>query len=228
MKKFSFVKLFVLSVLSALVAVGCSSTQESKREIIRPAYLVEGDSIGIMTLSSALSEKSIRQADTMIDIVRSWGLNVKIGESLLKRDAVPFSASDKDRAEEFMKMIKNDNLKGIIFYRGGYGAIRTMEYIDFEEIRKHPKWILGFSDVTTLHIMLSRYGIESIHGPMLSSFWKTKRPDSSAMEQVEKNEDIEEDSVSLSPNELDNILDTINVINIAIKIINKILIVLFS
>lgn len=174
-------KLYGILALLAVLSTGCGFSDTGKKEVIRPAYLKEGDSIGIMTLSSALSESTIRKADTLIDVVRSWGLKVKLGESLLKRDAVPFSATDKERAEEFMRMIENDNIKGIIFYRGGYGAIRTMEFIDFEKVRNHPKWILGFSDLTTLHLELSKNGIESIHGPMLSSFWKTKRPDSSAI-----------------------------------------------
>lgn len=180
MRKITFIQLCALFAFCAVALLSCNDSSGGKREVIRPPYLVEGDSIGIMTLSSALTQEDIIEADTLMDIVRSWGFKVRKGESLLKRDAVPFSTTDKERAQEFMKMVKNPNLKGIIFYRGGYGAIRTMEYIDFEEVRNNPKWILGFSDVTTLHLQLSKHGIESIHGPMLSSFWKTKRPDSSA------------------------------------------------
>ena len=84
-------KLYGILALLAVLATGCGISDASKKEVIRPAYLKEGDSIGIMTLSSALSESTIRKADTLIDVVRSWGLKVKLGESLLKRDAVPLN-----------------------------------------------------------------------------------------------------------------------------------------
>lgn len=175
----------ILCILAAaLVAatfVSCSNCQESTVPVpARPAYLQPGDTVGLMVVSSPVTDRP-GETDTLINVVKSWGVNVKCGKNLFKHEAKPFNVTDKERAEEFMEMIKDPNIKAIVFYRGGYGAIRTLEYLDFEEIKKHPKWIVGFSDVTTYHLALQGIGMETIHGPMLSSYWLTKRPDTAAI-----------------------------------------------
>ena len=162
----------------ALMAVACGE-QKKELAMIRPAYLQPGDTVGLMVVSSPVTHRP-GQTDTLIEVVKSWGVNVKCGKNLFKHEAKPFNVTDKERAQEFMDMIHDPNIKAIVFYRGGYGAIRTLEYVDFEQVRNNPKWIVGFSDVTTYHLVLQKYGIESIHGPMLSSYWQTKRPDPAA------------------------------------------------
>ena len=177
----------IVPILILLLLIMVANNRKSNsgaitvENIIKPEFLQPGDSVGIMTISSPMDADSRAEADSLIDIVRSWGVNVKLGENLFKKDFYAFSASDKERAEEFMRMIKNDNLKAIVFYRGGYGAIRTLEYIDWEEVKKHPKWIVGFSDVTTMLMVYANMGIQTIHGAMLNSYWLTRRPDSSAI-----------------------------------------------
>lgn len=171
---------FILAVFAALLAVACSQeNRNNEMAMIRPPYLQPGDTVGLMVVSSPMTHRP-GQTDTLIGVVESWGVNVKCGKNLFKHEATPFNVSDKERAQEFMDMVNDPNIKAIVFYRGGYGAIRTLEYVDFEQVRKNPKWIVGFSDVTTYHLALQRNGIESIHGPMLSSYWQTKRPDPAA------------------------------------------------
>ena len=168
----------IFAVFAALLAVACTQKSEEVA-MIRPAYLQPGDTVGLMIVSSPMVHRP-GQTDTLIEVVKSWGVNVKCGKNLFKHEATPFNVTDQERAQEFMEMINDPNIKAIVFYRGGYGAIRTLEYVDFEQVRKNPKWIVGFSDVTTYHLALQRNGIESIHGPMLSSYWQTKRPDPAA------------------------------------------------
>lgn len=172
--------IILAAALFAALAVSCGTKGDGPVHPVRPAYLQPGDTVGIMLLSSPVAD-SRSGADSLIDIVKSWGVNVKLGKHLFKLDNPPFNVTDKERAEEFMDMVKDDNIKAIVFYRGGYGAIRTMEYMDFEEIKKHPKWIVGYSDVTTLHLALQRAGMESVHAAMLNSYWMTRRPDSAAI-----------------------------------------------
>lgn len=188
MKKIRPLLLVTTAVMLALpLAQSCNSNSRCKehccknKEIIKPAFLQPGDSVGIMTISSPMDADTRSEADSLIDIVRSWGVNVRLGENLFKKEFLAFSVSDKERAEEFMRMVKNPNLKAIVFYRGGYGALRTLEYIDWNEVRKNPKWIVGFSDVTTMLMIYANMGIQSIHGAMLNSYWLNKRPDSSAI-----------------------------------------------
>ncbi len=169
------------AVLVAIASVSCNNTNGTADILpARPAYLNPGDTVGLMVVSSPVKHRT-GETDTLIQVVESWGVKVKCGKNLFKHEAEPFNVTDKERAEEFMEMIKDPNIKAIVFYRGGYGAIRTLEYLDFEEIKKHPKWIVGFSDVTTYHLALQGIGMETIHGPMLSSYWVKKRPDSAAI-----------------------------------------------
>lgn len=136
--------------------------------LVCPPYLQKGDSVGVVTVSSPVTH-SRGKADSLIAIMESWGLKVKLGKNLFKRECGAFSVSDKERGEELQEMIDNENIKAIIFYRGGYGAIRTVDYVDLTPLKKHPKWVMGFSDLTTYLSLLNNMGIESIHGGMVSS-----------------------------------------------------------
>ena len=178
MRKFTYA--IIVSIM-AFITAGCNSaTNDNRQEFIRPPYLQPGDTVGLMVVSSHVTDRK-GESDTLIDIVKSWGVNVKLGKNLFKQDYPPFSVTEEERAAEFMEMIMDDNIKAILFYRGGYGAIKTLEYLDFEQIRKHPKWVIGFSDVTTYHLMMQSIGMESMHAPMLSSYWLTRRPDTAAL-----------------------------------------------
>lgn len=170
----------IFFAILAIVALACCTSNKGKVPVERPAFLQPGDTVGLMVVSSPVNDRP-GETDTLIDVVRSWGVNVKCGKHLFKHDAVPFNVTDQERAQEFMEMVQDTNIKAIVFYRGGYGAIRTLEYLDFDIIKKYPKWIVGFSDVTTYHLALNKQGIETIHGPMLSSYWLRKRPDSAAI-----------------------------------------------
>lgn len=171
----------VAAALAAVATISCCSITDKKAAVPqRPAYLQPGDTVGLMVVSSPVNDRP-GETDTLINIVKSWGVNVKCGKNLFKHEAEPFNVTDKERAEEFMDMLRDPNIKAIVFYRGGYGAIRTLEYLNFEEIKKYPKWIVGFSDVTTYHLALQGIGMETIHGPMLSSYWLKKRPDTAAI-----------------------------------------------
>lgn len=182
----SKVTALLLALVVCALATSCSSAVSKNKDCckiesyIQPEYLQPGDSIGIMVISSPINTVRKTKVDSMLKVVENIGVKIRLGENLFKNDFAAFSVSDKERAEEFMRMVRNPNLKAILFYRGGYGAIRTLEYIDMDEVKRNPKWIVGFSDVTTLHNVLSNHGIQSIHGGMLSSYWLTKRdrPDS--------------------------------------------------
>lgn len=169
--------LTVLMILLSSVALDAAGPKVKKvNGVIRPPYLMPGDSIGILTVSSPVETRRSK-ADSLIALVESWGLKVRLSENLYKRENGAFNVSDKERGEEMQRMIENDNLKAIIFFRGGYGAIRTVDYVDFTYLKKHPKWIVGFSDLTTYLSILSNLDIESIHGGMLTSYSLTNPDD---------------------------------------------------
>jgi muramoyltetrapeptide carboxypeptidase len=70
------------------------------------------------------------------------------------------------------EQLDNPNIKAIWCARGGYGTVRVVDLIDFTQFKKHPKWLVGFSDVTVLHNHLNTMGYKSIHGIMPISLAK--------------------------------------------------------
>jgi muramoyltetrapeptide carboxypeptidase len=83
-----------------------------------------------------------------------------------------FSASDAERTAELQQMLDDKNLKAILCARGGYGLSRIIHQISFTNFQQHPKWVVGFSDITVLHAALQKQNTMSIHGPMAAAFNK--------------------------------------------------------
>ena len=74
-----------------------------------------------------------------------------------------------------MQWALNDkNIKAVIVARGGYGTVRLMEHVDFTEFKKHPKWVIGYSDITVLHSAIHNIGIATIHATMPLNFSKNQ------------------------------------------------------
>lgn len=137
-------------------------------DFIRPPWLHEGDTVALVTPAGKLSERvdtaRIRQR------FAEWGLYVRFGTCFNPDKKAYFAAPDSVRAEELQRAIDDPAVKAVIACRGGYGSVRLLERLRLEALRDHPKWIVGFSDITTLHLALRRLGIESIHGPMPGGF----------------------------------------------------------
>ncbi|MBP5372370.1 MAG: LD-carboxypeptidase [Bacteroidales bacterium] len=134
--------------------------------MIRPKFLEEGDTIAIVSPSGPIKSDSL---DFAIETINSWGLKASIGKHAFDKYGV-FAGTDADRAADFQKALNDKKVKAILCARGGYGAIRIVDLLDFSKFLKHPKWIVGFSDITVLHAKLQSLGIESIHGTMAKSF----------------------------------------------------------
>lgn len=143
---------------------------------IIPHYLKEGDTIGITSPAGYITEKDIQPAILQIE---SWGFKVKIGSSIGKRDYT-FGGTDEERRVDFQQLLDDPTVKAILCARGGYGFVRFIDQIDFSAMKTHPKWMIGFSDITVLHAHLNRtIGIASIHSKMCNSFpdeWSKAEP----------------------------------------------------
>ena len=135
---------------------------------LRPPYLRAGDTVGIVSPAGQRS----RKADAAKGRERwgAWGFHVKFGDHYANREQPYFAGTDAQRAADLQRMIDDPTVKAVIAYRGGYGSVRLLPRLRFEGLREHPKWIVGFSDITLLHLVLRRLGVESIHGAMPSSF----------------------------------------------------------
>ena len=138
------------------------------KRYIRPEFLKEGDTVAVVAMASSLSEKS-RQTMYWKEMLESWGLHVKVGKHLYDSAPGEFAGSDADRAADIAEMLCDPEVKALISFRGGYGSMRTVRALDLDLFSQHPKWLVGFSDITVFHAMLQSRGIESIHGAMPST-----------------------------------------------------------
>lgn len=133
-----------------------------------PSYLQAGDTIGIVCPAGYMAKE---KAQTCIDVLQEWGYKVKIGNTLGSGSDNYFSGTDAERLQDLQGMLDDDTVKAILCGRGGYGVGRIIDQIDFKSFKKHPKWIIGFSDITVLHAHIySNYKIATLHAPMAAAF----------------------------------------------------------
>jgi muramoyltetrapeptide carboxypeptidase len=133
-----------------------------------PPYLSKGDTIGIVCPAGFMS---FEKAEQCIQALNSWGFKVKIGKTLGGNSANYFSGTDEERITDLQEMMDDDSVRAILCARGGYGLSRIIDQIRFKKFRKHPKWIIGFSDVTILHAHIySNFEICTLHAPMAGAF----------------------------------------------------------
>ncbi len=134
----------------------------SVRKII-PPYLKQGDEVGLISPSWVIDEEKINFS---ISFLEDRGLRVRLGENLLRQSG-PFAGTDAERLTDLQAMTDNPRIRAVLCSRGGYGLLRIIDKVDFSILRRFPKWFVGFSDITVLHLWLNEvYGLASIHGDM--------------------------------------------------------------
>ena len=132
------------------------------KEMISSGYLQKNDTIAIVSTARKISMEEIKPA---IELVESWGLNVKIGKTIgLENNQ--FAGTDEERIKDFQAMLDDDSVKAIWCARGGYGTVRIIDALDFTKFIRNPKWIIGYSDVTVLHSHIHNMGFETLHASM--------------------------------------------------------------
>ncbi len=128
-----------------------------------PPYLKDGDEVAIVSPSFSVDRHKIEDA---VKVLESWGLRVRFGEHVFGSEG-PFAGTDKERLRDIQTMIDDPSVRALLFARGGYGAIKIIDKIDFSVLREDPKWLVGFSDITVFHLWLrKKLGVETIHGEM--------------------------------------------------------------
>lgn len=134
---------------------------------IVPPYLKPGDKIGLVCPAGYMP---VEKYQTCIETLDNWGFQVVVGKTPGHQFNY-FSGTDKERLNDLQQMMNVPKIKAILCARGGYGTGRIIDQLDFKKFIKHPKWIIGFSDITVLHSHLfSRYKIASLHAPMAAAF----------------------------------------------------------
>ena len=161
MKKNLFFTLALL-LISFLV-----NAQEAPLKLVQPPILKKGDTVAIVAPAGILKNK-VEVIEKATKLLESWGLQVVLGENMFN-DGKHFSGTDKERAFDFQKALDNPNIKAIWAARGGYGSVRILDTLDFSRFQTHPKWIIGYSDITAFHNHIHNLGVETIHAMMATS-----------------------------------------------------------
>ena len=132
-----------------------------------PAYLKKGDLIGITCPSGHISLDECKSA---INKMQEWGFDIRVGNTVGATDFT-FAGTDEERARDLQEMLDDPSINAIMLGRGGYGAVRIIDKIDFTKFKRKPKWIIGFSDATVFHLHINHnYGIATLHSKMCNSF----------------------------------------------------------
>ena len=135
--------------------------------MIWPDSLRPGDTIMFVAPAGDLQEERIRQAKSRLE---ARGFKVVMRQDLFDKEGY-LAGTDKRRAKELMQAFLDPDVKAVFSGRGGYGTMRILDRLDYKKIRAHPKILVGFSDITGLHLALNRQaGIVTFHSP--TSFWR--------------------------------------------------------
>ncbi|WP_438864133.1 S66 peptidase family protein [Neptunicella sp.] len=170
MDRRTFVKASTLGMLvSQSSLVSAATASHTSTPSVFPKRLKQGDTVALVAPAGALDQKV--ELDIAIESFQALGLKVKVGKHVLDRDGY-FAGTDKNRAADINDAFADKNVNGIIALRGGWGCNRILPFLDFATIKKNPKVLLGYSDITTLLNGLYQHtGLVSFHGPVGISYW---------------------------------------------------------
>ena len=135
--------------------------------IIKPAKLKTGDVVGIIAPASAPVDPT--KLENGIRYIEKNGYRVELGKNVSKINGY-LAGTDQERADDLNSMFKNKDVKAIICLRGGYGASRILDKINFKLIRSNPKILVGYSEITALQMaILQKTGLVTFAGPMIAT-----------------------------------------------------------
>ncbi len=154
------------AALAAGSSLGLRAGDFSSREVpsrILPGRLKEGDTIGLVTPGSPVTEAQLADC---ISRLEELGFRITYNETVLSEYGY-FAGPDRERADELMEMFGREDVDAILCVRGGYGSIRILEMLDYNLIRDNPKVFMGYSDITALNTSIfQETGLVTFHGPL--------------------------------------------------------------
>ncbi|WP_178986206.1 S66 peptidase family protein [Winogradskyella helgolandensis] len=143
---------------------------EMTSKLIQPPYLKAGDTVAIVAPSGILKsrEGEVQQA---VALLKRWGLHAVVGKHVFSKSN-HFAGTDAERCEDLQSAMDDPTISAIWCARGGYGTVRILDKLDYTEFKKHPKWVVGYSDITALHNQVNNEGFQSLHAIMCVSLTK--------------------------------------------------------
>ena len=170
-------RLLAATAVLSLTVLSASAQQRC----VRPPFISEGDTVAVIATSYTIKDTAV--IDRACDVIREWGLVPVLGSNAVQKHPEYmhqkcdfYSGTPDGRAAELKWAFEDPSVKAIICARGGYGSIHLVDRIEPSWYAEHPKWLVGYSDVTTVLAGEVMGGVMGIHGSMCSSFGGKKGP----------------------------------------------------
>lgn len=132
------------------------------QKYVTPRCISEGDRAVIISPSGNTDVLYVEGAKNVLE---NWGLNVELSPFCCEKYG-RFGGTVEQRLQDLQNAMDDEDVSLILCSRGGYGIIQLLDKLDFDKIRQYPKWLVGYSDVTALHLTFLKNGIISLHAPM--------------------------------------------------------------
>ena len=137
--------------------------------LIPPRALQRNGHVAVLAISSP---SEMPRIEAGVRTLESRGLRVTLASNIDHRHRGYLAGDDDERLEQLNHYLRSDDVDAFFFARGGYGAMRILDRIDYDAITANPRPIIGFSDITALHQAVAvRCGVGSFHGPMVNLDW---------------------------------------------------------
>ncbi len=144
------------------------AASEPSQTLIKPRQLMVGDTVGLISPASVIEREELT---TVVEFLTAYGFQVKLGKHVLDQYGY-LAGRDADRAADVNAMFADDRVQAILTLRGGWGCNRILPLLDYDLIRRHPKILMGYSDITSLLLAIyARSGVVTFHGPVGISTW---------------------------------------------------------
>jgi len=135
--------------------------------MITPRLLVPGNRVRVIAPSGQVNMNRCEEGIAMLE---EWGLKVERGKNIYMRYGL-FAGDDSQRLDDLQDAMDDPDVKAIFCARGGYGLSRIIDRIDLKRFSESPKWIIGFSDITLLHLWINmNCGVATLHGEMVANY----------------------------------------------------------
>lgn len=163
-----FLKKFGMGMLGAALT-GTTARSPSPAKLLKPSALEPGDTVGLVNPGSAIAERV--DVEIVRERLRALDLQSKLGEHVYDRRGY-LAGTDAERARDLNQLFADPDVDAILAVRGGWGTNRLLPFLDYDSIRRHPKIVMGYSDITSLLLALyAKSRFVTFHGPVGISSW---------------------------------------------------------
>lgn len=170
MERRKFIQKSLAATAVSVLPSGFSNAKDgyNNSALLRPSKLDKGDTIGLITPASAVSREAFEKS---LENLENFGFKVKYSENMRVKKGF-LAGTDKQRLVDIHAMFEDEEVKGVVCARGGYGSGRLLPHIDYELIRSNPKVLVGYSDITALLFAIqAKTGLVCFHGPVGASHY---------------------------------------------------------